>query len=206
MGASKTTSSTPGTIGQIPAFRIFVSIVALTAVAGLTVRYAFYPQNRETLEFFVLTLGVAGGLLGAYYVWIGLRDNYAQKEAERQDRKLRMALRYVERANDPALADVRRKWRDVIRECRENKADICELMKDMEKRTATADITNLLEEVAYATRAEIADAETIKQHIAGQVLNYYQVLRPWVDLRRKEAGRPKILEHLEWLYDQYKLP
>ncbi len=67
-----------------------------------------------------------------------------------------------------------------------------------------ADISNLFEELGYATRKGIADAETAKEHLAGLVLKYFGVLRPWVEHRRKESRRPKAMEHFEWLYDQWK--
>lgn len=204
-GPSKQTEPSPGTIGTLPAVPIYVSVLTAVGVAALIGAYAQWPTQRKTLEFAVLATGVAGGLLGAYYVWLGLKTTFQQREATRKEEQIRTAFRYVERLNDPRMAQVRATFRAVVKECRENKCDIIQLMqKDDGKRTAAADVTNLMEEIGYATKSGVADRDTIQEHVAGVVIGYFVVLRPWVDHLRHDRNRGKILEHFEWLYDQFK--
>jgi hypothetical protein len=183
----------PGEIIEITRLSITWPIVAAAILIVLTIIFwRGQERTRETLRFFVIASGVAGGLLSAHYVWSGLRTNADLRVKELQQERVTTAMTLVARWNDPGLGELRKRWRELMRSFEaENGPDPKKVLtEDTDKRTTVADVLNFFEEVGYAVDAGVADEETLKAIFSGIVQKYYRLLYPWIASIQETQARP----------------
>jgi hypothetical protein len=74
-----------------------------------------------------------------------------------------VALRFIERWNDPKLAELRNQWHEIYYDLKTLQPDdvILRIEKDMHARTVVADMLNFCEEIAHAVKAKAADEKLI---------------------------------------------
>lgn len=185
---------------------ITISIALTIAVAILTYLYVTRPSWHSALEFSGAAVGVAAGMLSAYYIGRGLKITIEQRDTALKDEKISRAFVYLQRWNEPSFAAVRSQWRELVDEI-EGKSDpeICAILKiSHPKRTTTADVLNFFEEVSYAARSGVADVETLRFLLRSVVERYFSAIWPWVEHRRTTRHQPTLYEHFEWLREQWK--
>lgn len=185
---------------------ISVSVTLILAVAILTIVYSMWTDARSTIKFLGASIGVAAGVLSAYYIGRGLRVTIEQRDRALTDEKISRAFGLLSRWNDPNFAELRKKWRVLLEEI-EGKTDdqVCEVIAPhIDKRTVIADVLNFYEEMGYAARSGVVDLETLKQLFKSIVIRYYTSIRPWIEKYRKEKHQETAFEHFEWLKKQWE--
>lgn len=203
--AAEPPAEKPGSLFSVRA-TIGCSIVAIIGVLVLTGAYwKGTTDTRETLEFAVLAGALAGGLLSAYYVWYGLGTALKQRAEAQEQERIKTALNFVTRWNDPRMAESRHKWRTILDEFRKDPAATQRsLQQDLTKRTVVADILNFFEEMAYSAISGAADMDTLQEMFDHVCLDYFSTLRPWIEIRRKETGSKGAWGQMERLCDLWK--
>jgi Domain of unknown function (DUF4760) len=193
--------------GEIVEVRVVVtaSILLLISVVALTCIYVKEPTWQPGIRFFGGAAGVAAGILSAYYVGRGLKVTIEQRDRALKDDKITTAFDLARCWNDPNLTQLRAEWRGVLDEVDGKTGDeVCEILRDRQKRTVATDVLNFFEELAYAARSETADIETLRNILRSIVERYYSAMSPWIDRHRRDKHQPTAFEHLEWLRNQWK--
>lgn len=201
----------PGELIQVPRISITWPLVSAALVIGLTVGFwKGSDRTRATLNFSMLAAGVVGGLLGAYYVWAGLKTNADLRQETLEQERINTAFDFVRRWNDPHLGRLRRRWRKLMRLFDgPNAPDVKTHLNNvdhLEDRTTVADVLNFFEEIGYAVDAGVADEKTLRAIFEGIVFKYYRLLYPWISQEQERSGRPAFayFERLRnrWIADQ----
>jgi len=197
-------SSSPGEIIklQVP---VTMSVLLVILVVMLTVLFARNPMWRPEIEFFGASIGIAAGLLSAYYIGRGLKITIEQRDTSLAAEKVARSFSLAQRWNEPNFAALREDWRSLIEEIDEKDAkEVCAILQDQHKKTVAADVLNFFEELSYAARSGLADLETLKNIHRSIVIRYYSTISPWVEKIRRDGPQPTAYEHLEWLRNQWK--
>lgn len=197
-------SSPPGQIMkvQIP---VSISLLLVLTVIVLTALLAYKSEWKLEIEFFGAAMGVAAGILSAYYIGRGLKVTIEQRDRALIDDKIARAFTLAQRWNEPNLARVREDWRKLVAEVDEKAAhEVCLVLQDHHNKTIAADVLNFFEELSYAARSGVADMETLKQIHRSIVVRYYSAMMPWIEKIRRDGPQPTAYEHLEWLRNQWK--
>ena len=97
-----------------------------------------------------------------------------------------VALRFVERWNDPNLAPFRKAWHALYDELRTQPPAVVHqrLQDDDDARTTATDILNFFEEIAHAINAGAADRALLDRVLGETICGYYTAVAPWVVVRR----------------------
>jgi len=198
-------SASPGQIlkVQIP---ITVSVIVVLGVIVMTWLYAHKPNSRPTIAFLGAGMGVAAGVVSAFYVGKALKITIEQRARDLTDQKIARAFAFLERWNDPNFATLRSEWRKVLDEFEGRGSDaLCaELQKSHERRTVVVDVLNFFEELSYAGQSGVADLSTLKALFRTILERYFSALKPWIEKHRNDKHQPTAYEHFEWLRDQWK--
>jgi hypothetical protein len=203
LGGAKSLS--PGQVVKLEV-SITISILLVIGVVLLTLGFYFEPTWRPTIEFFGAAIGVAAGILSAYYIGGGLRITIEQRDSALSDERISRAFAFAERWNAPTFAQLREDWRKLLNELdgKQNHEACKVLLDDPHKQTVAADVLNFFEEIAYAVKSGVADGETLKKVHRSIVVRYYSTISPWIESVRRDQNQPSAYEHLEWLKNQWK--
>ena len=93
-----------------------------------------------------------------------------------------VALRFVERWNDPQLTSFRKEWHTLYDELRtQPPASVRQRLQDDEvARSIATDILNFFEEIAHAVNANAADRALLDRVLGQTICGYYTAVAPWV--------------------------
>jgi hypothetical protein len=203
MTGSRNTSS-PGQFVRLE-IPLTVSVVLLIAVIASTFVFVYKTAWRPGIEYLGAATGVAAGILSAYYIGKGLRITIEQRDKGLVDDKIARAFSFVQRWNEPNLAEVREHWRYLLDEIEEKNAnEMCAILQEKHNKAVVADVLNFFEEFSYAARSGVADMETLKSLQRSITVHYFTVMSPWIDKVRRDGPQPTAYEHFEWLRDQWK--
>lgn len=194
--------------GKIMTLKLPITVGLLLFVGAIVLTYFFATQLswRPEIEFFGAAIGVAAGILSAYYVGRGLSVTIEQRNRSLTTEKISKAFELAQRWNEPNFAKLRGEWRALLSEIDgKEESEVCKLLdNDHGRRTVAIDVLNYFEEVAYAARSGVADLETLKNVHRSITIHYYSAISPWIDKRRRDRHQPTAYEHFEWLKEQWK--
>jgi hypothetical protein len=180
-----------------PTFRFTIGLVLFSGATVLSIAYWRNPTWRDEIKFIGAALGVAGGLQSAYYAQRSLRNNVEEK-------RLSVACEYFEKFYGPENKAMREKWREISEEIRGLRAH--EVLRvigdDPEKRITVSDILNHWEQVGYAAKRERIDVRAASDLMGSVIRRTYEILQPWLEEHRRQAGQPTAWEHFQWIYEQ----
>jgi Domain of unknown function (DUF4760) len=114
-----------------------------------------------------------------------------------------VALHFIERWNDPKLADARKQWHQIYYDLKRLQlADtVARIDGDESARTAVADMLNFYEEIAHAVNTRAADETLIRRLLCDTIRDYYATFLPWIEHRR--ATRPDAWEEIKLMLDRW---
>lgn len=97
-----------------------------------------------------------------------------------------VALRFVERWNDPKLAALKDQWHEIYYDLKKLGPDEIaqRLEMDMQARTIVTEMLNFCEEIAHAVNVKVADETLIRRLLFDTIRDYYSTLLPWIRVRR----------------------
>lgn len=205
MAKQSNRSQVPGEILRLE-IPLTVSAVLIAAVAVFTIFYALWEDARPTIKFLGAAIGVAAGVLSAYYVGRALKISIEQRDQAIIDQKIERSFGFAYRWNDPKFVTLRAEWRELLKELEAKSPDqVCDILEsDNHKRTVAVGILNFFEEMCYASRSGVADAETLKNILKTITVRYYSAFQPWIEKYRKDRHQGTAYEHFEWLWKQWK--
>ena len=162
-------------------FLIIVTLL-LFLLAGATLVYYHqtYPNLRASM--------VLGKDLGvAFFTLLGIGAAVENLRRSAQAAKVTIALHFVERWNDPKLADFRKGWHRLYEELKTLKPGdvVTKLEADEPSRVTATDVLNFFEEFAYVVNTKAADEGISNKLLGGTISGYYNVLLPWITKRRE---------------------
>jgi hypothetical protein len=162
--------------------RVITAIIcgfALIAVA-LVYTHQTYLSLRESI---VLTKDLFVAFLTLSILGVGVENLRRSAVAARAA----VALRFVERWNDPTLAPFRTDWHKLYDEFKTLTApQVVERLKsDQITRDKVTDVLNFFEEVSYAVKTNAADRILLEELLGDTIREYFSIALPWVKERRK---------------------
>src|SRR3989442_894205 len=133
----------PGKLGTIK-FPVFSSFLLVLAVAILTIIFHCHPQWRATMTFGIAAGALSAGALAAYYIGRGLSETIQQRSESLSEQKIARAFEFHRRWNDPALAQTKANFREIIESGKAHVAEVVEqlIQNDRAKRNAVVEILN----------------------------------------------------------------
>ena len=178
--------------------RLLSGAAAVFAIGGAVLIYFHqtYPKLRGSMilgkDLFVAFLTISAIAIAAE----NMRRTAAAARAS-------VALRFVERWNDPKLADLRNQWHDIYYDLKKlQPSEVVErLDEDLRARTVVTDMLNFCEEIAHAVNAKAADEALIRRLLCDTIHDYYSTLLPWIEIRR--ATRPDAWEEIKLMLDRW---
>jgi hypothetical protein len=193
-----------GKVIQVPEFPVNITWLVVLAVIGITAWFWKGSKDvRETLNFFVLAGALAGGVVSAFYLWAGVKTAILQRRQSADERRIEFALQFLARYNDPAMARLLRRWRQLSDEMDASAHGLVVLIQhDIPRRTIIADLLNFFEEMGYAAYSKAADLPTLQAVFKSVALDCYERTTPWIKNRR--ATNRHAWKNVEWLCDQWK--
>jgi hypothetical protein len=201
----------PGKVGTIK-FPVFASVLLLIAVVILTIVFHLCNKWRDTMTFGIGAGALAAGALGAYYLGRGLSETIRQRsesiseqKTARSEQKIARAFEFHRRWNDPALAQTKAIFREIIESGRAHVAEAVEqlIQNDRAKRNAVVEILNFFEELAIAVHTGVADNDTLYRGFRGPLREYHATLRQWIEQHRSSKKRSTMWEELEKLVNEW---
>jgi len=198
--------------------------VAFVIISTILFWFAADRSPRETLIFFAAMTAAGGQLCGSFYTARALSaaisanrrasavERLREERAERLERleanreknlKLRTALDYGRRYNDPSMYQVR----DVLREIMSSSGSQDQFITMVtERETNVIHILNFLEEIATCLQTGVADDTILRNQFEAIVVQSWRKLSPWIQRHRDIRRSQDLWEDLERLYQTWKIP
>jgi hypothetical protein len=134
------------------------------------------------------------------------RESAREKRVQEEEGRLmrRLALRFGERWNDPAMYHVRNTLREVMDFQAKSQDELINLVNDPSKRTNVIHVFNFLEEIAVALKYQLVDSTIVSDQFCGIILAAWARLTPWIHVHRNERADQRIWDDLEALYATWK--
>lgn len=194
----------PSSLGTIK-FPVLSSVLLLIGVLLLTWIFYCHKEWRDSMNFGIAAGALAAGALGAYYVGRALAQTIQQRSESITEQKIARAFEFHRRWNDPALAQIKANFRELIESGRAHMAEHVEELidKDSAKRLAVVEVLNFFEELAIAVHTGVADNDTLYRGFRGPLSEYYATLEPWVKRHRSSKKRPTMWIELEKLVEKW---
>jgi hypothetical protein len=194
----------PSSLGTIK-FPVLSSVLLSIGVVLLTWIFYCHKEWRESMNFGIAAGALAAGALGAYYVGRALAQTIQQRSESITEQKIARAFEFHRRWNDPALAQIKANFRELI-EC--GKAHMAEhveelINKDAAKRLAVVEVLNFFEELAIAVHTGVADNDTLCRGFRGPLTGYHATLEAWIKQHRSSKKRPTMWIELEKLVEKW---
>src|SRR5579871_2132956 len=153
---------------------IAVVVVLIFAVGGpfLVYFHQTYPSLRASMvlgkDLFIGFGTVAGILLAA--------ENLRRAAVSA---RTSVALRLVERWNDPKTAGLWTRWHELHHELTgKSESDVVSMVSKDDQSTV-ADVLNFLEEIATSVNTKAADDRQIWLALGPTIMEYFDTLLPW---------------------------
>src|SRR5262249_55318035 len=144
-----------------------------------------------------------GQITASFYTARMLAATLAIRQEDQGDARKRSAMQFGMRWNDPAMYHVR----DILREVLDHQGGHDQLITIIEaKRTNVVHVLNFLEEIATAIGHEMSDAGLLHAQFGGVVTRTWTKTYPWIQSHRTRRNSPKLWEHMEALYNDWKNP
>ncbi|MET0483872.1 MAG: DUF4760 domain-containing protein [Aestuariivirgaceae bacterium] len=167
-------------------------LIAGLTIGVLTAAYWLVTGDAEkTIIFFALAATAGATVLNAVYMARSVREVLRDRSSREEVEKIRRALSFGQRWNEPAMFRVRDKFNTILRQHNEGRGPDAILEADADEMIVAQGL-NFLEELAYAKEKGIVDGETARNQFEGIVIGVWQALAPWIDRRRELRRRPKI--------------
>ena len=163
--------------------------------AGLIYFHQTYPELRGSL---ILGKDLFVGFLTISAIAIAAENMRRTAAAARAS----VALRFVERWNDPKLAELRNQWHEIYYDLKKlGPAEIAQRLEvDMKARTIVTEMLNFCEEIAHGVNVKVADETLIRRLLFDTIHEYYSTLLPWIRIRR--ATRPDAWEAIKLMIER----
>ncbi len=172
--------------------KILTSGAVFFLVAGSVLVYCHqtYPALRAS---FVLGKDLFVGFLTLAGLAVAAENLRRTAVATRTS----VALRFVERWNDPQRAALRDAWHKLYEALEGLSApDVVKRLKSNDaERTTLTEVFNFFEETAHAVNTHAADKDLLESLLGETVRGYYAAAEPWIKERRTD--RPDAWEQLE---------
>jgi hypothetical protein len=194
----------PSTLGTIK-FPVLTSGLLLIGVVIFTAVFHCKKEWRDTMTFGIAAGALATGALGAYYVGRALLQTIQQRSESITDQKIARAFEFHRRWNDPALAQIKANFRELIDSGKAHMPDHVEelIAADKAKKTAVVEVLNFFEELAIAVHTGVADGDTLYRGFRGPLREYHATLEPWIKQHRSSKKRPTMWIELEKLLEKW---
>lgn len=181
--------------------KITIAGVLLFLVILLTVVYYCFPDIRDTIEFFTLSLTAATGIASVFYL-----ANTLKLTLERQ--KVELTFKLTDRWNSPEFHYSRRAMHEIFETFRAvgKEAVVAELEDalNVEKAMNVRHILNFFEEIAIAVRKGHVVESILEDCYKGPFVRAFNVLSDWIAVHRDRTQRHQLWEQGQWLYEKWK--
>ena len=184
-------SKDPGALGTVK-FPILWSVVLSIVVIILTIIFHLHKDWRDTMTFGIAAGALAAGALAAYYVGRSLAQTINQRSETINEQKIARSFEFLRRWNDPALAQIKANFRELIECGKAHMADHVEqlIAQDKGKSTAVVEVLNFFEELAIAVHTGVADNDTLFRGFHGPLSEYHATLQPCDKTTQVEQKAP----------------
>ncbi len=184
-------------------FPVLWSVILAIVVILLTIVFHYCSAWRDSMTFGIGAGALAAGALASYYIGRTLGETIDQRGEAIQNAKIARAFEFHRRWNDPALAQIKANFRELIDSGKAHMAENVERLieDDKAKRTAVVEVLNFFEEVAIAVHSGAADGETLLRGFRGPLTEYHATLQPWIKQHRSSKKRPTMWIELERLVE-----
>jgi hypothetical protein len=194
----------PSSLGTIK-FPVLPSGLLSLGVLALTWTFYSHKEWRESMNFGIAAGALAAGALGAYYVGRALAQTIQQRSESITEQKIARAFEFHRRWNDPALAQIKANFREIIESGKAHVAENVEHLIDADKakRIAVVEVLNFFEELSIAVHSGVADDETLCRGFRGPLREYHATLQPWIKQHRSSNKRPTMWIEMERLVEKW---
>lgn len=190
--------------------------IMLLVWGAFVAAFFIWPAYQPTIIFGASSLGGLGALAGAFYLArqlvlttqqqkVAMQQIKTEQEAAIKQKRLEIALRYLERWNNPQFHHVKIAAGKVleIKEKKGEEAVTALLYEDATFRSNVTDILNFFEEIALAIDLEVVDEDTLKRAYSGLVHLYFMALQNFIEKRRNQFTNPLISIEVENLHKRW---
>ena len=180
----------------------------------LILAFAPLPASRSSLGFAVGVLGGTGALIVAINA-LGWRTDQLQygvaqsQQAEQQFQQLKVktALDFIFRWNDPQFTSINRSVNQILMDLKnlqtiDQQKDY--FTKDLDRLAILVAALNFIESLSIAIQRGVADEDTTNQFFRSIVINYWQDAESFIKNRRVIRSNPRLFSEIEWLFDQWR--
>ena len=199
-----------------------ISSAALLAVLITTGIFAFQmikKQEGKLLSFFVSAASSAGTIAGAVYVGYTLKSTIKyQREISASDRnnqeniastqKLERTFAYITRWNESyknhtLVIAILTKFRNE-NDRSQRYAHVNEELKNIDQKIALITVLSFFEEIAFAIRENIVEAEVLRDFFQDIISDYMMTFGKWIEERRISEEHQNLYIEFTTLYEQWK--
>ncbi len=171
------------------------------AAIGLILVFIFAPDSwRPALIFTAAVLGGTGALVTA----VNALDARAIAV---EHAKMARAFDFIQRWNDPQFFYAKKNGREILAEFKKRltvEAQKAYLQEDPTRLANLLDVLNVFEALSTAIQIRIADEQAAKRFFRSILLEYWHTTESFVKSRRTERLNPRMLQEMEWLFNQWK--
>ncbi len=194
----------PGYLGRITV-RVTVSLVALVIVLSATYLNYRFPSLREHMRFFGGALGIAAGVLAAYYGTKSLETTIGQRAEAQRAQNISRAFVYVDGWDKPDFSETRKRARGIADSVKAmSPEEVIRFMADQDKEAVMLDVFNFFEGMALAANSGIADGETLARCFRGVLLDYWLHFEPWIKNFRARTKQSLLYDEIQTLTTAWK--
>jgi hypothetical protein len=166
-----------------------VAWLALVIILGVGVVWCYSraaDRDRPTIIFAVSILG------GVLTIW-GLLQATENLRRSNQEKKLTASASFVQRWNNPAYLELKRRWRllNPVMDDLGEEAAAERLEQNIEERIVAVEILNFFEEIAISIETNTADEQLLKLYFHTIFLKSYERYGFWMKTHREKRHAPR---------------
>jgi hypothetical protein len=180
---------------------VILFFIAITFLVAGVILVPFYQSNPDFRASIILAKDLFVAALTISAIAVAAENMRRTAVAARAS----VALRLIERWNDPKLADLRNAWNKLYNDLKqlEPPAVVQRINSDVDARTTVTDALNFFEEISHAVNTKAADDKLVRRVIGDTIDEYYTAALPWV--KHRQIARPDAWIEINQMISRWKI-
>lgn len=178
-------------------------LLLLLPVAMIVAYPLVSPASQQALVF-------AAGIVGGTAALIAAASAIEIRSARLQQSQVAEALAFIKLWLDPQFFHAKTNGREILKEIKAQHGNVPKqkelLDANPQKYSNLTDILNFFEALSVAIQVEAADNDTARRFFRSLLMEYWHVMREFIEARRADRQNDRLLRELQWLFSDWTKP